>query len=577
MDKRKAEIHAILRKFKHQSHRLMDIVWACQTANGTISQSDLRILAKGLGVSIPHLLEVISFYHFFRIDSPAKHLIYLDSSIVAHHAGMPRIRAAFERELKIPTGQVSADGLVGLFETPCIGMSDQSPAALVDFVPITRLTEDRVREVCRDLTAGRTMVANVDDHLREVGLFIDWTPKPLEPGSRAARLAPQEIINEIVSSGLRGCGGAGFGTGKKWDVCRGYSSARKYVVCNADEGEPGTFKDRVLLTRLPETLLEGMAVAGKCIGASEGIIYLRAEYRYLLPTISNAIKKFRPSFHRMTFRIQLGAGAYVCGEESALLESLEGKRGEPRIKPPFPVEKGYLGFPTVVNNVETFILAAQILRSGAAKFHAFGTSQSPGVKLLSVSGDVDRPGIYEIPWGTTVSDILQRSGARNPSMIQVGGPSGHCISIADGKRTISFEDLPTGGSFMVFGDERDKFEILTNYMDFFVAEPCGNCTPCRAGNVILRDLLRKFRDSHARHEDLARITQWAQIVAKGSRCGLGASSPNVLTSSLQAFPDLYRDAIPAGSSDKFRHFDLARATADYDKITGEAVDGRTKS
>ncbi|MFN8945986.1 MAG: NADH-ubiquinone oxidoreductase-F iron-sulfur binding region domain-containing protein, partial [Pseudobdellovibrionaceae bacterium] len=413
--------------------------------------------------------------------------------------------------------------------------------------------------------------SHVNNHLRSVGLFIDWSKSPQQNESRAVSLDAFEIINEIKISGLRGCGGAGFSTGKKWDICRSFPSQTKYVICNADEGEPGTFKDRVLLTELPEKLLEGMTIAGKCIGSREGIIYLRAEYRYLLKHLEKAIQNFKSAIHPMTFRIQLGAGAYVCGEESALLESLEGKRGEPRIKPPFPVEKGYLGCPTVVNNVESFVLAAEILRKTADEFCSHGTPQSPGVRLLSVSGDVSQPGIFEVPWGISVAEVLSLSQAQDPAFIQVGGPSGICISLDEVHRKISFEDLPTGGSLMVFSKKRNQFKILLNFMNFFVAESCGNCTPCRAGNVILRDLLLKFSLGHGQKEDIEKLKQWSNIISKTSRCGLGATSPNVLTSSLKAFPDLYQSGLDLNLNEKYNFFDLAKATADYDQTVQDLV------
>lgn len=565
MTMQNSKIETILKQFQNQPSRLMDILWACHRDTGYVSESDLACLAAGLDVSVPHIQEVLSFYHFFRQHPAGRHTIYLDNSIVAQHAGQSQIKKTFEQELNIQVGQVTEDGQIGLFETSCIGMSDQSPAALIDFLPVTNLTVERVKQICHDLKAGRPIKSQVANHIRKAGLFINWTSTLPPEKSRAESLDATEIINEIKASGLRGCGGAGFSTGKKWDICKSYQSQTKYVICNADEGEPGTFKDRVLLTELPQRLLEGMTIAGKCIGANEGIIYLRAEYRYLLGGLELALQKFKSSIHPMSFRIQLGAGAYVCGEESALLESLEGKRGEPRIKPPFPVEKGYLGFPTIVNNVETFILAAEIMRTSAATFRLHGTQQSPGVRLLSVSGDVHQPGIYEVPWGISVAEVLALAGAHDPAFIQIGGPSGTCISMAEVDRKISFEDLPTGGSFMVFSKDRDKFEILLNFMNFFVAESCGNCTPCRAGNVILRDLLAKFKSGHAQTQDLEKLKQWSNIVAKTSRCGLGATSPNVLTTSLRYFPDLYQSAIALNQNENYNHFNLAKATTDYDQ------------
>jgi len=418
--------------------------------------------------------------------------------------------------------------------------------------------------------AQPSVQAMVRNNLRQPASFMLASAVPGAGLKKALAHTSDEVIDTVTASGLRGRGGAGFPTGKKWAACKGFHAAKRYVVCNADEGEPGTFKDRLLLTEYPGLVIEGMAIAAHALGTSEGVIYLRAEYKYLQTHLLQEIERFK---RRLSFdfdlRIQMGAGAYVCGEESALLESMEGKRGEPRLRPPFPVEVGYLGMPTVVNNVETFALVTQIFNQGVGTFRKFGTSRSPGVRLLSVSGDVERTGIYEVPWGIKIGEILSLVGAQNPMMIQVGGPSGTAINASDVNREVSYEDLPTGGSFMVFSKERDLFAIMSNFMTFFVNESCGNCTPCRAGNVALRELLRRFIGGHARKEDLGFIDSWASIVKRGSRCGLGGSSPNVLTTVKAAFPDLFFHAIKPGADSLFFDFNEKTATAEYDRTIRE--------
>ncbi len=587
MHDRRGELKAIVQKFAADRRRLIDILWAAHEHRGFVSTDDAAAIAQELGISTGHVAEVVSFYHFFHDRPVGRHTIYLDTSIIAEHAGQGAVREALCRELGVKVGEVSADGLFGLLETSCIGMSDHAPAALVDGLPVPFLTPERAVAMVAWLRAGRPLKdwlaglargdgqntalgLPISNHLRNVGPFL-FGPEENDPPVVAQTATADEIIDTVTRSGLRGRGGAGFSTGKKWDLCRKIPAATRYVVCNADEGEPGTFKDRVLLTETADLLFEGMALAGKAIGATEGFLYLRAEYRYLLEHLETRRREFeaRAPLGPFSIRIQLGAGAYICGEESALLESMEGKRGEPRIKPPFPVESGYLGCPTVVNNVETLILAALIVRRGSDAFRRWGTERSPGVRLLSVSGDVEFPGIYEIPWGTSLGEVLDRCGAREPHLVQVGGPSGEVVRADAVERVFSYEDLSTGGSLMVFSRDRDRFEILENFSTFFVNESCGNCAPCRAGNVVLRDLLKRFKNGHARAEDLPKLDQWARIVSQTSRCGLGMTSPRVLTTSRKAFPELYADAIDQKKSPLFYDFDVAAATAEYDRRVEE--------
>jgi [NiFe] hydrogenase diaphorase moiety large subunit len=377
------------------------------------------------------------------------------------------------------------------------------------------------------------------------------------------------VIEEIKKSGLMGRGGAGFPTGLKWDFCRREKAAEHYVVCNADEGEPGTFKDRVILTELPKLLFEGMAVAGYAVGAREGILYLRAEYAYLRPHLESVLDELRRErvlgrdiggsngFH-FDITIKSGAGAYICGEESALLESAEGKRGEPRDRPPFPVQTGYRNQPTTVNNVETLAVAAQIVVRGAEWFKSLGTPKSAGTKLLSISGDCPRPGVYEIEFGTTVRELLELVGAPEAKAVQVGGPSGSCVPRSGFDRKICFSDLATGGSVIVFGPDRDIFEVVGNFMDFFIEESCGWCVPCRAGNVLLKKKFEKVIQGRASEQDLIELEEWGKLVKCTSRCGLGQTSPNPILTTLQNFRGLYEAMIQKGRG-FVADFDLAAA------------------
>ena len=355
-----------------------------------------------------------------------------------------------------------------------------------------------------------------------------------------------EVIAEIRNSGLKGRGGAGFPTGVKWNLAAAADSAKKYVVCNADEGEPGTFKDQVLLSDYTNDLMEGITIAGYAIGAYLGIIYLRGEYRYLKKHIEETIRKRheegflgkdaggKKGFN-FDIEIRMGSGAYVCGEETALIESLEGQRGEPRNRPPFPVNTGYLGCPTIVNNVETLVTAARIMAKGADWFKTYGLDKSTGSKLYSISGDCKRPGVYEFPIGITVLDLLKEVGGEDAKAAAIGGASGRVIPAKDFAKTIAFVDAPTGGSVIVFGKDRDMLDVAENFLEFFVDESCGQCTPCREGNSNLLDAVFKLQDGECSGAYLRTIEGLAETMQLASKCGLGQSSPNAFLSIIENF------------------------------------------
>ncbi len=378
-----------------------------------------------------------------------------------------------------------------------------------------------------------------------------YTFAGIEPqaGLRAAlAMGRPEIIRVISASGLKGRGGAGFPTGVKWNLAAAAKGDRKFVVCNADEGEPGTFKDRLILGEFADLVLDGMTICGFAIGAKQGFIYLRGEYAYLRAGLEQKLAQRRAgkllgadilgvAGFSFDIAIRMGSGAYVCGEETALIESLEGQRGEPRNRPPFPVDTGFQRCPTVPNNVETFAWAAAILVNGADWFKGQGTARSPGLKLFSVSGDCARPGVYEFPMGITVAQLLEKVGGQDAKAAQIGGASGHCVPAAEFARTIAFEDIPTGGSVIVFGPQRDMLRMAENFIDFFCDESCGQCTPCREGNEKLKegiDLLRRGRCSTGYLKELCELGETMQLASK---CGLGQASPNAFLSIVKHFPE----------------------------------------
>ena len=381
-----------------------------------------------------------------------------------------------------------------------------------------------------------------------------------EQGLRAAlALDPAGVVATIRESGMKGRGGAGFPTGLKWQLAAEAEAADgvRYVVCNADEGEPGTFKDRVLLAELPDLVFEGMTIGGYAIGSHEGICYLRGEYVYLLADLEACLERRRAagllgpdvvgSGFAFDITIHLGSGAYVCGEETALIESLEGRRGEPRNRPPFPVVSGFHGAPTVVNNVETFAWAAAILARGADWFAHIGTDRSTGPKLLSVSGDVQRPGVYEFPLGVSIAEVIEAAGGEGAKAAIVGGAAGTCVPARDFGRAISYEDVSTGGAVIVVGPWRDLLEVAENLQWFFVNESCGQCTPCRVGNVKLLDGIRQLRRGECTASHLDDLVALGKTMQIASKCGLGQAAPNVLLSILQHYRSEVMSHIPVGA------------------------------
>jgi [NiFe] hydrogenase diaphorase moiety large subunit len=593
----KTDVQSILTRYKNDETRLMDILIDTQEALGFVSEDSVNEIARELNISRADVEQTLSFYHFFSQKPIGKYNIYLNDSAVANMMGRREVAKVFEDEVGTKFGGVTEDGLIGLFNTSCIGMNDQEPAAIINGLVFTRLTKFRAREIIRDIKAGKKVdemyVASygdganshdliksvVSNNIRKIGPIL--TPKytPGDALKKMASMSPEDVIEEVKTSNIRGRGGAGFPTGLKWEFCRRAPGERKFIFCNADEGEPGTFKDRVILTERPSRLIEGMAIAGYAVGAKEGIIYLRYEYKYLKDYLENVLAQSRKQNilgkniagkegFDFDIRIQFGAGAYVCGEESALIESAEGKRGEPRDRPPFPVEKGYLNMPTIVNNVETLCAVTMILYNGGTWYRSFGTRESTGTKLLSVSGDCLHPGVYEVEWGFSVNDILDLVGSTGEIMaVQVGGPSGSCIGQDEFNRILGYEDLATGGSLIIVGKQRDLLkDIVLNFMDFFVEESCGSCVPCRSLTVIYREKLKKILSGRGVRKDIEEMKQWGSIM-RGNRCGLGQTALNPILTTLKNFPELYEARIQK-HKEFDEGFDLNAALKDSLELTG---------
>jgi [NiFe] hydrogenase diaphorase moiety large subunit len=425
---------------------------------------------------------------------------------------------------------------------------------------VTRLDASRVAQMAQ-LIRERVPVTQwpapwfeVQDNIRRADVLLGPSDAPGLALQAALARGSQGLLDELKLSRLRGRGGAGFATGLKWELCRQTPGSEHVVVCNADEGEPGTFKDHVLLRRQADTVFEGMTIAAHVIGARRGFLYLRGEYRYLLEALEDVLRRRREAQllgqsilgtagFDFDIAIHVGAGAYVCGEESALIESLEGRRGTPRIRPPYPAEQGYLGHPTVVNNVETFCAVCRIALEGGAWWAAIGTPGSTGTKIHSVSGDCERPGLYEYPFGTRIGTILEDCGARDTQAVQVGGPSGLCLSAFEFGRRMAFEDVPTAGAFMVFNRSRDMFEVARAFAHFFAHESCGFCTPCRVGTALVVKRMDKLAAGQGSRYDIDVLFELDRLLHGTTHCGLGASACNPLRDTILKFRPAYEQRL----------------------------------
>jgi [NiFe] hydrogenase diaphorase moiety large subunit len=382
----------------------------------------------------------------------------------------------------------------------------------------------------------------MDKQLKKVDIIFETGDdyNALDVLDKALARSADDIILDLIDSGLKGRGGAGFLTGLKWKFTKNEDNDVKYVICNADEGEPGTFKDREILDRVPEKVFVGMAICGYVIGAREGYIYLRGEYNFLLKTLNQKLEVFNNQMKDRNFDftigVRSGSGAYVCGEESALFESMEGHRGEPRNKPPYPTVAGYNKKPTVINNVETLVYVAMISRLGVEAFKELGTKDSRGSKVFSVSGDTPIPGIYELELGMPLSQFVDEFADGDAKAIQVGGASGSCVPRKKFNDTIiGFEGIPTGGSMMIFNSTRSMYNVLHDYLEFFTEESCGQCTPCRVGcQQLLQGIeaVKRGEKPPAYLDELKKLTATMRLAAK---CGLGQSVGNPFNSIIDNF------------------------------------------
>lgn len=557
--------------------RLLAILHAIQSRYRHIPDQAIQILSGELNIPMTRIIGVVEFYSFFHLSPRGQYDILISDSITDHMLGKDNLMNYLSYKLSVSPGSVRADGLISLDNTSCTGMCDQGPAGLINGHAVTRLDRSRVDTIAQLIDEKKPLedwpkeFFHVDDNIYQSNLLLNSQLGPGEGLKAAYDRGMQETLKEIDISGLRGRGGAGFKTAMKWRFCSEEPDQERYVVCNADEGEPGTFKDRVLLNSYADQVFEGMTLCAAIIGARQGFLYLRGEYLHLYEKLEDVLRKRRESGllgrdilgKGLDFDIEicLGAGAYICGEESALIESLEGKCGIPRNRPPYPVSQGYLNKPTVVNNVETFAATANIALQGGAWFAAKGTEKSQGTKILSISGDCVRPGIYEYPFGVSIRNILQDCGAQDVLGVQIGGPSGTFISSHELDRKLGFEDLATGGSFILFDSTRNILDIARNFTHFFAHESCGFCTPCRVGTSLLKKQLDKIVDGHGSAGDVVALEELCRLVKNNSHCGLGQTAANPIIHTLERFPDLYESKLKKISYEPGFDLDGALETA----------------
>ena len=576
--------------------RLMDIVREVQAQIGCVSGEAMEQIASICSCTRVEVESVVSFYSFLSEKPKGKIVVRLCDDPIDRIKGGEAVAKVLADELGIKFGETTDCGLVTLEHTPCIGMCDQAPALLVNDVVVTNLTPEKVGKLVKTImtekstdglvtelgdgnNAHELVKAMVVNNIVHPGKVIFADGIVAEAGlKKALELDGPALVEVVKASGVKGRGGAGFPTGLKWGFTRAAEGDKKYVICNADEGEPGTFKDRVLLTEKADMVFEGMTIGAHAIGSDEGILYLRAEYAYLREFLEKVLfdrrsnnllgKNILGKGLDFDIRIQMGAGAYICGEESSLISSCEGLRGDPKTRPPFPAQKGYNKKPTTVNNLETLCQVVRVLEMGVDWYSKIGNDKSNGTKLLSVSGDCDKPGIYEVEFGMTLSDLFAQAGANDVKMALMAGPSGHFLSSKDFHRCVCCHDLMTGGALMLFNQSRDVLKIAEEYMDFFIDESCGYCTPCRVGNVLLKERLAVIRSGKGSPEDLDYLTELGETIKATSRCGLGQSSPHPVLSTLKHFRALYEEKVKKDENGFVRSFDIREQLADCEKLAG---------
>lgn len=562
----RGSIRAIVERYRGERRQLLAMLREVQRIYRCVPGDAIAVLAEELDLTRLQVEGTATSYRFLSREHRGGVTIYLHDGVLADMAGGRDVAAAFESHVGTPFGTTTEDRTIGLYTTSCIGLSDQEPAALINEIPFTRLDAARVRAIVDGIRAGTPLSdllgprgdgqnasplihSEVRNNIRMAGPVF-FAPHVAGVALQAAlRLSSCDVIDVVTRSRLRGRGGIGLPTGEKWAWCRAAEGESRCVIANAAEGEPGCFKDRVLLTERAAQIFEGMVIAGHAVRATRGFLYLRGEYAYLaghLERVLHGMRERRLLGQRILntgfdfeIGLRVGAGGHVCGEESALIESSEGKRAVPRNGPPYATTSGYRHLPTIVHNCETLGCVSRILEHGAEWFARLGTGVSAGVKLLSVAGDCARPGIYEVPWGVRIRDVLGMCGAGDTRAVIVGGAALTYVPPSQFDGRLGFEDLETNGVCTIVGAHRDLLAIVRQHLAFFARESCGFCVPCRAGTARLRDALDTWGAVSQPRDGIADLARLGQLIKATSRCGLGQAAPNPFLSTLANFPELY--------------------------------------
>jgi NADH-quinone oxidoreductase subunit F len=538
---------------------LLPALHAAQKAYGWLSEPVVAEVAKALHVPLADVYGVIEFYTLFYNKPVGKRIIRVCTDQACGLKDGEALLQHLCSKHGLQPGQTTPDGSLTIEASPCLGLCEQAPAALVDDQAETniKLGTDSYELGRPDSIVGGSfhlLTANCGHGTTLLSQYGKYSAL-----LKALSRKPAEIVEEVKASGLVGRGGAAFPTGIKWEGAAQAAGSPKYVVCNADESEPGTFKDRVLLLDDPHSVIEGMLIAGYAVGAQKGFIYVRGEYPYILPVLENALTEANQAGYlgesiqntgfSFEIEVRLGAGAYICGEETALFESIEGKRGFPRVKPPFPTTFGLFGKPTVINNVETLFNVPLIISKGAAEYRKIGTEKSPGPKLFCLSGDVVRPGVYEVPFGVTLRELLDTAGGvpggKKLQAVLFGGAAGAFATPAQLDVRLTFEDLraaglPLGsGVVMVFDENRDLREVLARLGHFFAHESCGKCYPCQMGSQRQAEILDRIASGRIMEGDLERLQDVGWTMTDASLCGLGQTAASAVLSAIKLWPNIF--------------------------------------
>ncbi|HEX9386643.1 MAG TPA: NAD(P)H-dependent oxidoreductase subunit E [Anaerolineales bacterium] len=538
---------------------LLPALHAAQKIYGWISEPVATQISKSLRVPLVDIHGVIEFYSLFYNEPIGKRVIRVCTDQACALKGADGVLHHLCSHHGLEPGQTTRDLSLTIEASPCLGLCEQAPAALVDDQAETSIDlEKDSYELGRpkSIVGGsiRLLTANCGDRTTSLAQYGNYPAL-----TKALSMKPEEVVNEIKASGLVGRGGAAFPTGVKWEGAAKASGTEKYVICNADESEPGTFKDRILLLDDPHRTMEGMLIAAYATGARQGYLYIRAEYPYILPILENALNEAREanllgenilnSGFSFDIELRVGAGAYICGEETALFESIEGKRGFPRVKPPFPTTHGLFGKPTVINNVETLCNVPLIIAQGSTEYRKIGTEKSPGPKLFCVSGDVSKPGLYEVPFGITLREMLDMAGGvanqKKLQSILFGGAAGAFAASDQLDVKMTFEDLraaglPLGsGVVMVFDETRDMRDVLRRLGHFFAHESCGKCYPCQMGTQRQMEILDRIAASKVLEGDLIRLQDVGWTMTDASLCGLGQTAASAVLSAIKLWPEKF--------------------------------------